>query len=73
MSAAVAGTARRFRPTASHTTLRDVTVLKLLYFEEHIHVYVADQELKTDHSFALGGRRFLTLRYDIQRLAVAPR
>jgi hypothetical protein len=44
-----------------------LTVLKLLYFEERIHVYVADAELKTDHSFALAGRRFLTLHYTIER------
>jgi hypothetical protein len=45
-----------------------LTVLKLLAFQEQIHVYVADGELKTDHSFSLGGRRFLTLRYEIARL-----
>jgi hypothetical protein len=49
-----------------------LTVLKLLYFEERIHVYVADAELKTEHSFALAGRRFLTLHYEIERLAAAP-
>jgi len=48
-----------------------LTVLKLLYFEEHIHVYVAGAELRTDHSFSLGGRRFLTLRYEIERLPTA--
>jgi hypothetical protein len=48
-----------------------LTVLKLLYFEERIHVYVADAELKTDHSFALAGRRFLTLHYTIERMAAA--
>jgi hypothetical protein len=45
-----------------------LTVLKLLYFEERIHVYVVDGELRTDHSFALAGRRFLTLHYEIERL-----
>jgi hypothetical protein len=45
-----------------------LTVLKLLYFEERIYVYVADRELKTDHSFSLAGRRFLTLHYEIERL-----
>jgi hypothetical protein len=49
-----------------------LTVLKLLYFEEHIHVYMAGAELRTDHSFSLGGRRFLTLRYEIERLVAAP-
>jgi hypothetical protein len=44
-----------------------LTVLKLLYFEENIEVYV-DGELRTDHSFALAGRRFLTLRYTIERV-----
>jgi hypothetical protein len=49
-----------------------LTVLKLLYFEERIYVYVAGGELKTDHTFSLAGRRFLTLHYDIERLAAAP-
>jgi hypothetical protein len=49
-----------------------LTVLKLLYFEEHIHVFMAGAELRTDHSFSLGGRRFLTLRYEIERLVAAP-
>jgi hypothetical protein len=46
-----------------------LTVLKLLYFQERIFVRVADGELKTDHSFYLAGRRFLTLHYEIERLA----
>jgi hypothetical protein len=46
-----------------------LTVLKLLAFQEQIHVYVRDGELRTDHSFALAGQRFLTLRYEIERLA----
>jgi hypothetical protein len=45
-----------------------LTVLKLLSFQEQIHVYVADGELRTDHSFSLAGQRFLTLRYEIERL-----
>ncbi|MDX6718465.1 MAG: hypothetical protein QOJ63_719 [Solirubrobacteraceae bacterium] len=45
-----------------------LTVLKLLYFQEQIDVYLSDGELKTDHSFSLAGRRFLTLRYEIERL-----
>jgi hypothetical protein len=45
-----------------------LTVLKLLAFQEQIHVYVRDGELRTDHSFALAGQRFLTLRYEIERL-----
>jgi hypothetical protein len=44
-----------------------LTVLKLLYFQEQIFVYVADGELKTDHSFYLAGQRFLTLHYEIER------
>jgi hypothetical protein len=48
-----------------------MTVLKLLYFQEQIFVYVAHDELKTDHSFYLAGQRFLTLHYEIERLAVA--
>ena len=47
-----------------------LTVLKLLSFQEQIHVYVADGELKTDHSFYLAGQRFLTLRYEIARAAI---
>ena len=46
-----------------------LTVLKLLYFQEQIYVYVVDGALKTDHSFYLAGQRFLTLRYEIERLA----
>jgi hypothetical protein len=45
-----------------------LTVLKLLAFEEWIDVWAADGELRTDHSFALAGRRFLTLHYEIARL-----
>jgi hypothetical protein len=46
-----------------------LTVLKLLYFQEQIFVYVTGGELKTDHSFSLAGQRFLTLHYEIERLA----
>jgi hypothetical protein len=49
-----------------------LTVLKLLYFQEEIFVYVADGELQTDHSFYLAGQRFLTLHYEIDRLIEAP-
>ena len=45
-----------------------LTVLKLLSFHEEIHVYVADGQLRTDHSFSLAGQPFLTLRYEIERL-----
>jgi hypothetical protein len=45
-----------------------LTVLKLLYFQERIFVYVDGGELRTDHSFYLAGQRFLTLRYEIERL-----
>jgi hypothetical protein len=45
-----------------------LTALKLLYFQERILVYVADGELRTDHSFYLAGQRFLTLHYEIERL-----
>jgi hypothetical protein len=48
-----------------------LTVLKLLYFQERIFVYVADGELRTDHCFCLAGQRFLTLHYEIERLAEA--
>ena len=48
-----------------------LTVLKLLYFQERIFVYVADGELRTDHSFYLAGQRFLTLHYEIERLTEA--
>jgi hypothetical protein len=46
-----------------------LTVLKLLSFQEQISVYVDDDELRTDHSFYLAGQRFLTLHYEIERLA----
>jgi hypothetical protein len=49
-----------------------LTVLKLLYFQERILVYLADRELKTDHSFYLAGQRFLTLHYEIERVVAAP-
>jgi hypothetical protein len=49
-----------------------LTVLKLLSFQEWIFVYVADGELRTDHSFSLAGQRFLTLHYEIERLAAQP-
>jgi hypothetical protein len=45
-----------------------LTVIKLLAFHERIHVYLADGELRTDHSFSLAGQRFLTLHYEIERL-----
>jgi hypothetical protein len=45
-----------------------LTVIKLLSFQEQIHVFVADGELRTDHSFALAGQRFLTLHYEIERI-----
>ena len=45
---------------------------QLLYFQERIFVYVADGELKTDHSFYLAGQRFLTLHYEIERLGGEP-
>jgi hypothetical protein len=48
-----------------------LTVLKLLYFDERILVYLADRELKTDHSFYLAGQRFLTLHYEIERVMAA--
>jgi hypothetical protein len=48
-----------------------LTVLKLLAFQEEIFVFVTDGELKTDHSFSLAGQRFLTLHYEIERLAEA--
>jgi hypothetical protein len=50
-----------------------LTALKLLYFGERIFVHVTDGELKTDHSFYLAGQRFLTLHYEIERLAVDTR
>jgi hypothetical protein len=48
-----------------------LTVLKLLYFRERIFVFLADGELRTDHSFYLAGQRFLTLHYEIERIPVA--
>jgi hypothetical protein len=46
-----------------------LTVLKLLSFQEEIYVFVTDGELRTEHSFYLAGQRFLTLHYEIERLA----
>jgi hypothetical protein len=48
-----------------------LTVLKLLSFEEQIHVFVEGGALKTEHSFSLAGLRFLTLHYEITRLPPA--
>ena len=48
-----------------------LTVLKLLFFEEQIDVFVTGDELRTDHTFSLAGQPFLTLHYEIERLAVA--
>jgi hypothetical protein len=50
-----------------------LTVVKLLHFAEEIHVHVSGGELRTDHSFSIGGRRFLTLRYEIERMTATPR
>jgi hypothetical protein len=47
-----------------------LTVIKLLSFEERIHVFVRDGDLRTEHSFSLAGVRFLTLHYEIERLPV---
>jgi hypothetical protein len=47
-----------------------LTVIKLLSFEEQIHVFVVDGELRTEHSFSLAGVRFLTLHYEMQRLGL---
>ena len=65
----------RSRTPASRRTERGdgerdaLTVLKLPSFHEQIHVYIsAGGELTTDHSFSLAGRRFLTLRYEIERI-----
>ncbi|MGB6423646.1 MAG: hypothetical protein WBF18_00045 [Solirubrobacterales bacterium] len=46
----------------------ELTVLKLLYFQEKIEVYVADDQLKTDHRFYLAGQNFLLLDYSIDRI-----
>ena len=45
-----------------------LTVIKLLFFQERILVYLADGELRADHSFDLAGQRFLTLRYEMERI-----
>ena len=45
-----------------------LTTIKLLSFNEQIHVFVVDGELRTEHSFSLAGQRFLTLHYEIERL-----
>jgi hypothetical protein len=48
-----------------------LTVLKLLSFHEEIHVFVTADELRTHHRFYLAGQLFLTLHYQIERLAAA--
>jgi hypothetical protein len=49
-----------------------LTVLKLLYFQERILVFVAGaEELKAEHSFSLAGQRFLTLHYEMERRSSA--
>jgi hypothetical protein len=48
---------------------QSLSVIKLLAFHEEIHVFIADGELKTEHSFSLAGQRFLTLHYSIERPA----
>jgi hypothetical protein len=50
-----------------------LTVLKLLAFQERIHVYVNGGGLRAEHSFSLAGQRFLTLHYEIERLRPPPR
>ena len=52
-----------------HRSPGALTVLKLLAFQEEISVSVTGVELKTHHSFSLAGLRFLTLRYEIERIA----
>jgi len=47
-------------------------VLTLLSFQEEIYVFVTGDAIKTDNSFYLAGQRFLTLRYEIERLAAEP-
>lgn len=49
----------------------ELTVLKLLYFQEKIEVYVADDQLKTDHRFYLAGQNFLLLDYSIDRIGAS--
>jgi hypothetical protein len=46
-----------------------MTTLRLSSFNEEIDVFVEADELKTDHRFYLGGVRFLTLHYAIERIA----
>jgi hypothetical protein len=53
----------------SSVTEDGLTVLKLLSFQEQIHVFLRDGELKTEHSFSLLGARFLTLHYEIARIS----
>ena len=44
-----------------------LTVIKLLAFQEQIHVFLAGEGLRAEHSFSLLGARFLTLHYEIGR------
>lgn len=48
---------------------RPADLLKVLSFDEQIHVFVVGEELKTEHSFSLLGARFLTLHYEIARIS----
>jgi hypothetical protein len=49
----------------------ELTVLKLLYFQEQIEVYVTDDQVKTDHRFYLAGQNFLLLDYSIDRIGAS--
>jgi hypothetical protein len=49
-----------------------ITTLRLSSFDEEIDVYIEDGDLKTDHRFYLGGVKFLTLYYTIERAAASP-
>ena len=68
----ISGWIRTFADSGKPSERDALTVLKLLHVAEEIHVHVSGGELRTDHGFSLGGRRFLTLRYEIERLAAAP-
>ncbi len=46
-------------------------MLKLLYFQEQIEVYVTDDQVRTDHRFYLAGQNFLLLDYSIDRIGAS--
>jgi hypothetical protein len=51
---------------------RDMTALAVRGFAERLEVYVADGELRAEHSFAVFGLPFLVLHYRMHRKSASP-